>query len=276
MSSFKIYCPLLCGTKIINLFEHLKICNNIKLLGKYYLQCPYNKEHIINKKYYDCHVENCPNKIEEKKENKFENNNENNLIIIKPINFLVTYEKKIYKRGNDIIEELEKNEYIFKETLSEKENKEIKNEKIKKENEMNEKEKIENNDENDENIDWEEEEEFPDDNNLEEENSENEKTILHHLLNELKTDNNISENNFILDKNSYNKKSNLKLKNENKNDSFKSEETNENSLFINNTPKKIKKNVNFTKFINVYIFEKDENKKEENQKPFKKTYIKSL
>ena len=66
------------------------------------------------------------------------------------------------------------------------------------------------------------------------------------------------------------------MKNENKNDSFKSEDTNENSLFINNTPKKIKKNVSFTKFINVYIFEKDENKKEENQKPFKKTYIKSL
>ena len=51
--------------------------------------------------------------INENKEKNKDENIEENIKIIKPRNFLITYYKKIYKKGNELIEELEKTLLIF-------------------------------------------------------------------------------------------------------------------------------------------------------------------
>ena len=62
MLMFSIFCPLLCGTQIKDIQQHLKVCKNKHLLNKYYFQCPYHPNHILSKKSFPSHLENCPNK----------------------------------------------------------------------------------------------------------------------------------------------------------------------------------------------------------------------
>ena len=59
MSRSNLFCPLLCGSQYKNLKEHLIYCKKHHLLGKYYFQCPFNPEHIIGKKIYELHIQNC-------------------------------------------------------------------------------------------------------------------------------------------------------------------------------------------------------------------------
>ena len=100
-----------------------------KFTWKYYRFCPYNKEHIIRKRLFESHILKCPNKTERRKEEK----NEENINIIKNCNSLIAYNKKIYKKGNEIIEKLEKNEYnLFEKEKNKIENKENIREKKKK------------------------------------------------------------------------------------------------------------------------------------------------
>ena len=223
--------------------------------------------------------------INENKEKNKDENTEENIKIIKPRNFLITYYKKIYKKGNEIIEELEKNtfDFYFQNEEEIKKEKEEKEEKINKQNEKKEDEKIEFKErkkEEDEIIEWDNEEEEENYSDIEEENSDKEneyKSSINFILSKLKSykKNNEKRNLTVNEKNNtslknYNneiKKSCLKFRYENKNDSF---DTAENS--INNE----KKNVNFSKFINVFIFKKDDNNKKESGPTFTKTYIKSL
>ena len=62
MLMFSIFCPLLCGTQIKDIQQHLKICKKKHLLNKYYFQCPYHPNHILSKKSFPSHLENCSNK----------------------------------------------------------------------------------------------------------------------------------------------------------------------------------------------------------------------
>ena len=66
MSRSNLFCPLLCGSQYKNLKEHLIICKKKHLLGKYYFQCPFNPEHIIGKKIYELHIQNCRDSKEKK------------------------------------------------------------------------------------------------------------------------------------------------------------------------------------------------------------------
>ncbi len=212
-------------------------------------------------------------------ENKDENSKEI-FKIIKPRNFLITYYKKIYKKGNEIIEELEKNTFDFY-FQNEEEIKIEKEEKINEQNEKKEDEKIEFKEEkkeDDEIIEWDNEEEEENYSKIEEESSDSEneyKSSINFILSKLKAykknnekrNLNVQEKYTLKNFNNEIKKSCLKFRYENKNDSF---DTAENS--INNE----KKNVNFSKFINVFIFKKDDNNKKENGPIFTKTYIKSL
>ena len=72
--SSRFFCPLLCGTKISNLALHVKTCVNKNMIGKYFLRCPYNPNHIIKAKVYEGHIENCDDrpKKEEKEEKEEE------------------------------------------------------------------------------------------------------------------------------------------------------------------------------------------------------------
>ena len=83
--------------------------------------------------------------INENKEKNKDENSKEIFKIIKPRNFLITYYKKIYKKGNEIIEELEKNtfDFYFQNEEEIKKEKEEKEEKINKQNEKKEDEKIE-------------------------------------------------------------------------------------------------------------------------------------
>jgi len=222
--------------------------------------------------------------INENNEKYKDENKEENIQIIKPRNFLITYYKKTYKKGNKIIEELEKNTFDFYFENEE----EIKNEKEEEKiNEQNEKNKDEKNElkeekkEEDEIIEWDNEEEDENYYEMEEENSDSEneyKSSINFILSKLKSyKKNIEKQNKLNIKEKYNstlknfnseiKKSCLKNRYENKNDSL---DTTENS--INSE----KKNVNFSKFINVFIFKKDDDNKKENESTFIKTYIKSI
>ena len=66
MSRSNLFCPLLCGSQYKNLKEHLIYCKKHHLLGKYYFQCPFNPEHIIGKKIYELHIQNCRDSKEKK------------------------------------------------------------------------------------------------------------------------------------------------------------------------------------------------------------------
>ena len=220
--------------------------------------------------------------INENKEKNKDENSKEIFKIIKPRNFLITYYKKIYKKWNEIIEELEKNTFDFY-FQNEEEIKIEKEEKINEQNEKKEDEKIEFKEEkkeDDEIIEWDNEEEEENYSKIEEENSDSEneyKSSINFILSKLKAYKKNNEKRNLNVKEKYNatlknfnneiKKSCLKFRYENKNDSF---DTAENS--INNE----KKNVNFSKFINVFIFKKDDNNKKENIPIFTKTYIKSL
>ena len=230
--------------------------------------------------------------INENKEKNKDENSEEIFKIIKPRNFLISYYKKIYKKGNEIIEELEKNTFDFY-FQNEEEIKIEKEEKINEQNEKKEDEKIEFKEEkkedekiefkeekkeDDEIIEWDNEEEEENYSKIEEESSDSEneyKSSINFILSKLKAykknnekrNLNVQEKYTLKNFNNEIKKSCLKFRYENKNDSF---DTAENS--INNE----KKNVNFSKFINVFIFKKDDNNKKENGPIFTKTYIKSL
>ena len=230
--------------------------------------------------------------INENKEKNKDENSKEIFKIIKPRNFLITYYKKIYKKGNEIIEELEKNTFDFY-FQNEEEIKIEKEEKINEQNEKKEDEKIEFKEEkkedekiefkeekkeDDEIIEWDNEEEEENYSKIEEESSDSEneyKSSINFILSKLKAykknnekrNLNVQEKYTLKNFNNEIKKSCLKFRYENKNDSF---DTAENS--INNE----KKNVNFSKFINVFIFKKDDNNKKENGPIFIKTYIKSL
>ena len=65
--SSRFFCPLLCGMKISNLDSHSKICVNKDMIGKYFLRCPYNPNHIVKSKVYKAHIENCGDRIKKKR-----------------------------------------------------------------------------------------------------------------------------------------------------------------------------------------------------------------
>ena len=90
MSRSNLFCPLLCGSQYKNLKEHLIYCKKHHLLGKYYFQCPFNPEHIIGKKIYELHIQNC----RDSKEKKIEKQKLFDLCKSKPLNnkpkFIIT------------------------------------------------------------------------------------------------------------------------------------------------------------------------------------------
>ena len=74
--SSRFFCPLLCGMKISNLDSHSKICVNKDMIGKYFLRCPYNPNHIVKTKVYKAHIENCGDRFKKKKETNEEEEDE--------------------------------------------------------------------------------------------------------------------------------------------------------------------------------------------------------
>jgi hypothetical protein len=63
-------CPLNCGLKIVNVAKHIQKCKNKNLLGKTFIQCPFNKNHICKKEIYSFHSHSCqdnPNNVKMKK-----------------------------------------------------------------------------------------------------------------------------------------------------------------------------------------------------------------
>ena len=66
--SSRFFCPLLCGMKISNLDSHSKICVNKDMIGKYFLRCPYNPNHIVKSKVYNSHIEHCEDRFKKKKD----------------------------------------------------------------------------------------------------------------------------------------------------------------------------------------------------------------
>jgi hypothetical protein len=63
-------CPLNCGLKIVNVVKHIQKCKNKNLLGKTFIQCPFNKNHICKKEIYSFHSHSCqdnPNNVKMKK-----------------------------------------------------------------------------------------------------------------------------------------------------------------------------------------------------------------
>ena len=109
--SSRFFCPLLCGMKISDLDSHSKTCVNKELIGKYFLRCPYNPNHIVKSKVYKAHIQSCGDRFKKKKEpneeveneeeeyeeeekenekNKMKKKNDDKLIIIKPLNSLAT------------------------------------------------------------------------------------------------------------------------------------------------------------------------------------------
>ena len=101
--SSRFFCPLLCGTKISNLALHVKTCVNKNMIGKYFLRCPYNPNHIIKAKVYEGHIENCddrPKKEEKKEIEKKKKKKKMMIIILKLLNFLILLKlmKKLMKK----------------------------------------------------------------------------------------------------------------------------------------------------------------------------------
>ena len=63
-------CPLNCGLKIFNVSKHIPKCKNKNLIGKTFIQCPFNKNHICKKEIYSFHSHSCqdnPNNVKMKK-----------------------------------------------------------------------------------------------------------------------------------------------------------------------------------------------------------------
>ena len=63
-------CPLNCGLKIFNVSKHIPKCKNKNLIGKTFIQCPYNKNHVCKKEIYSFHFHSCqdnPNNVKMKK-----------------------------------------------------------------------------------------------------------------------------------------------------------------------------------------------------------------
>lgn len=56
-----INCPLECGVKILvkSFYSHYPKCKRKELLGKDYIKCKYNYNHIVKKSDYDKHLEIC-------------------------------------------------------------------------------------------------------------------------------------------------------------------------------------------------------------------------
>ena len=62
-------CPLNCGLKIFNVSKHILKCKNKNLIGKTFIQCPFNKNHICKKEIYSFHSHSCqdnPNNVKMK------------------------------------------------------------------------------------------------------------------------------------------------------------------------------------------------------------------
>ncbi len=150
MSGREFYCPLDCGLKCYSVMRHINFCKNKSLLGKIYIQCPFNPEHIFKKTIMNIHIHECPENQQEKefeekvskinpiKGNKDENSDENNEENNENIN-------ENNKENNENINE--KNEENKENINENNENKENINENIENINEN-----IENINENNENI----------------------------------------------------------------------------------------------------------------------------
>ena len=95
------FCPLLCGSIIKNISVHLIFCHNKHLLGKYYLQCPYNENHILSKKIYENHIENCIDKPKRKQKIK---NKRKLTLIRKSFDFNISQKQKDENLNNNDIE----------------------------------------------------------------------------------------------------------------------------------------------------------------------------
>ena len=57
-----IFCPLECGVRIKDIFKHIQKCKNKNLLGVKYVQCEFNKYHIIRNELYETHLFSCSSK----------------------------------------------------------------------------------------------------------------------------------------------------------------------------------------------------------------------
>ena len=161
MSGREFYCPLDCGLKCYSVMRHINFCKNKSLLGKIYIQCPFNPEHIFKKTIMNIHIHECPENQQEKEfeekvskinpinVNKDENNDENNEENNENINENNEENNENINENNENINE--NNENINENINENNENNEEKNEKI---NENNEKinENDENINENNENI----------------------------------------------------------------------------------------------------------------------------
>ena len=66
MSERQFYCPLDCGLRCYSVLRHINFCKNKSLLGKTYLQCPYNPEHIFKKSIMNIHIHECDDNQQEK------------------------------------------------------------------------------------------------------------------------------------------------------------------------------------------------------------------
>ena len=144
MSRSNLFCPLLCGSQYKNLKEHLIYCKKHHLLGKYYFQCPFNPEHIIGKKIYELHIQNCRDSKNKKNENqkvfdltKIKTLYKNPKILIKPkLNQNILYDDnfEFQNKFSKIKESESKKEIELKGKNKKKEEKEgiylIKNKKI--------------------------------------------------------------------------------------------------------------------------------------------------
>ena len=66
MSGRQFYCPLDCGLRCYSVMRHINFCKNKSLLGKIYIQCPYNPEHIFKKSIMNIHIHECEDNEQEK------------------------------------------------------------------------------------------------------------------------------------------------------------------------------------------------------------------
>lgn len=56
------FCPLECGLRVKSFYTHISRCKKKDLLGKEYVKCKYNYNHIVKKELIDKHLEECGNK----------------------------------------------------------------------------------------------------------------------------------------------------------------------------------------------------------------------
>ena len=66
MNDRQFYCPLDCGLRCYSVMRHISFCKNKSLLGKTYIQCPFNPEHIFKKSIMNIHIHECEDNEQEK------------------------------------------------------------------------------------------------------------------------------------------------------------------------------------------------------------------